>query len=241
MTDPASGRGRAALVGDAVEFDESDAALLDEVARTGSVARAASALGRSRARALDRIESLEAAFGDLVERRRGGKDGGGSRLTDNATDLLARFRRLQTALAATATVPETVLDGTVTGVDGELATVNTGAGTVRGLHEGVAVGDDVQARIGADAVTVLAAGTDPDPGATSARNRLEATVSGVDAGETVVTVAVDVGPVTVRALVTSGSAARLDLAAGRSIILTWKATATRILQGPEADRRDGSP
>jgi len=35
-------------------------------------------------------------------------------------------------LAATANVPETVLDGTVARVDGELAEVDTAVGTVRG-------------------------------------------------------------------------------------------------------------
>ncbi|TKX77536.1 ABC transporter, partial [Halorubrum sp. SD626R] len=49
-----TGQGRAALIEDDVEFDGRDAALLGAIHETGSVAAAASDLGRSRARALSR-------------------------------------------------------------------------------------------------------------------------------------------------------------------------------------------
>jgi molybdate transport system regulatory protein len=134
--DAAAGRGRAALIEDGVEFDARDAALLRAVDVAGSVAGAASELGRSRARALSRIETLEDAYGTLVERRRGGEGGGGSRLAASGRALLDRYDRLQAVLAAAAAVPETVLDGTVTDVDGELAVVDTAVGEISGLHGG---------------------------------------------------------------------------------------------------------
>lgn len=224
-----SGQGRAALLREGVEFGERDAALLEEVAKTGSVAKASTNLGRSRARDLSRIEELESVFGDLVERHRGGSGGGGSRLTDNATRLLNQYERLQVALSATAQVPETALEGTVSSVSGELADITTDVGTVRGLHDGVAVEDSVQVRIGADSLTVLAPASDPDPDSTSARNRLSGTVTRIDRGETVFTVAVDVDGTVFRALVTEDSADRLELGEGRGVVLTWKATATRII------------
>lgn len=227
----ASGEARAALVADGVEFDERDARLLQEIGETGSVAKASTNLGRSRARDLSRIETLESAFGDLVERRRGGSDGGGSRLTDTATRLLNRYERLQIALAATAQVPETVLEGRVASVSGRLADVTTDVGTVRGLHEGVAVDDLVQVRIGADALTVIEPGDDPAPDATSARNHLSGAVTAVDRGESVSSVRVDVDGTAFHALVTADSVARLDLATGRAVVLTWKATATRLVYG----------
>lgn len=238
MTETPRGRGRAALVRSSVEFDDRDAALLREVDRTGSVARAASTLGRSRARALDRIETLEEAFGPLVDRHRGGSDGGGSRLTDPAAELLSRFDRLQAALSAAATVPETVLQGPVEAVDGELAAVETDVGPVWGRHAGVAVGRIVQARIRADAVTVLTPDADRAPHETSARNRLEGVVTDVDAGETVSTVGVKTGGATVRALVTVGSVDRLGLSAGRTVLVTWKATATRLIDGTDGVATD---
>jgi molybdate transport system regulatory protein len=229
----ATGRGRATLVEDGVEFDGRDAALLRAIARTGSVARASTDLGRSRARALSRIDALEAAFGDLVERHRGGSGGGGSRLTDRGNRILDRYDRLSAAIAATAGVPETVLAGTVGTVDGELAAVTTPIGTVWGLHDGVAADDRVQVRIGADAVTVRTTGSEGDePAATSERNRRRGRVEGVDRGETVHAVRVRVDDATVRALVTDGSAERLGIRPGRDVWIAWKATATRLVEGP---------
>ncbi|WP_144922546.1 TOBE domain-containing protein [Halorubrum salsamenti] len=239
-TGGAAGRGRAALIEDGVEFDGRDAALLRAVHEAGSVAGAASDLGRSRARALSRIEALEDAFGTLVERQRGGSGGGGSRLSGAGRDLLDRYDRLQAVLAATAQVPETVFDGTVASVDGELADVDTAVGEVRGLHDGgddgsdardtVAVGDAVQVRIGADAVTVYKGDERVDPDSTSARNRLRGEVVGIDAGETVSTVRVAVSGVAFRVLITAESAERLELDAGDAVAIRWKATATRVVE-----------
>ena len=267
--DAAAGRGSAALIEDGVEFDGRDAALLRAVDAAGSVAGAASDLGRSRARALSRIEALEDAYGTLVERRRGGEGGGGSRLAASGRALLDRYDRLQAVLAATAAVPETVLDGTVTAVDGEFAVVDTAVGELSGLHGGsgngaddsvesggggVAVGDAVQVRIGADAVTVNDAAVAVDPDATSARNRLGGRVSRVDPGETVSTVRIAVGAaevagdaddsdaadldaadpdVEVAALITAESIERLGLATGDPVSIRWKATATRLVAHAE--------
>jgi molybdate transport system regulatory protein len=223
------GQGAAALVRDGVEFDERDRALLREIDRTGSVSRASENLGRSRPRDLSRIETLEDAFGAVVERQRGGSGGGGSQLTATGETLLARYERLQAALSATAQVPETVLSGRVSDVSGELAEVDTPVGTVRGLHDGVAVGENVQARIGADSITLLDPGNDPEPDSTSARNRLTGPITEIDRGETVLTVRVTVDDTDFRALVTDSSANKLGLAEGREVVLTWKATATRLV------------
>lgn len=231
MMDETSGQGRAALVQDGIELAERDVTLLREIDESGSVAKASTTLGRSRARDLSRIEELESAFGDLVERHRGGSDGGGSTLTDNAIRLLNQYERLQVALSATAQVPETVLEGTVSSVSGELADVTTSVGTVRGLHDGVGLGDRVQVRIGADSLTVHDPAADPDPDSTSARNHLAGTVTEIAHGETVFTVSIDVDGTVFRALVTDDSATRLDLVDGRAVVLTWKATATRLAHG----------
>ncbi|WP_418286340.1 LysR family transcriptional regulator [Halorubrum sp. DTA46] len=237
-SDEAAGRGRAALIEGDAEFDGRDATLLRAVYEAGSVAGAASDLGRSRARALARIEALEDAFGTLVERRRGGSGGGGSQLTAAGRNLLDRYDRLQAVLAATARVPETVLDGTVASVDGELADVDTAVGTVRGLHDGAAVGDAVQVRIGADAVTIYTGDVGVDPDATSARNRLRGEVVGTEAGETVSAVRVAVDGVVFRVLITGESADRLALNAVDDVAIRWKATATRVVSQSAPSGRD---
>jgi len=223
-----------------VTFGPEDVALLRAIGEHGSVSGAASALGRSRARALSRLEALEAAFGPLVERQRGGPSGGGSHLTDEARDVLARFDRLRAALAGTAGVSETVLDGTVTEETGELGLVETDAGTVRALviderdsEDGGEttedrVGATVQVSVRADAVTLHAPEDAPPGGGTSARNRFVGEVVGLDVGDAVATVALDVGLADpLQALVTVESVDRLSLSVGDELVATFKATATR--------------
>jgi molybdate transport system regulatory protein len=209
-----------------VTFTARDAELLEAIAETGSLNRAAERLGRSYARCQRRIEALEGAFGPLVERTRGGAGGGGSSVTDAGRDLLDRFERLETGFAAAAEVSETVLTGTVTAQDGEIATVETAAGSIRAIVPPGAT--DVQVTIRADAVTLHdPAGAPPESG-TSARNRFEGTVESVTAGATVVEVAVDVGAdAPLAALVTATSRERLGLEAGRAVVATFKATAAR--------------
>ncbi|WP_276260287.1 TOBE domain-containing protein [Haloglomus litoreum] len=224
----------------AVTFGDDDAALLRAIDEHGSVSAAASALERSRARATGRLDDLEAAFGPLVERTRGGAGGGGTELTSGARRLLARFDRLRTALSGVAATEESVLEGRVLDRDGELATVETPVGELRALAPGEA--DRVQVSLRADAVTLHAPDEAPPAGGTSARNRLAGTVSAVERGESVAHVRVavdgDDGPVALVALVTLESVDRLELATGRTVVATFKATATRATGLPDdAPRR----
>ncbi|GAA0659027.1 TOBE domain-containing protein [Salarchaeum japonicum] len=216
----------ARLRADGVTLTERDARLLETVDETASIHAAADELGRSYSRSHARITDLEAAFGPLVERQRGGSGGGGSRLTENARKTLARFDRLRAGYASIADTAEAVLDGTVEARDGELGTVETAAGRVRALVPPDA--DAVQVCLRADAVTLHDPADAPDADATSARNRFEGTIASIDRGEAVSLVAVAVGTGTpVFALVTEESRERLDLRAGRSVVASFKATATR--------------
>ncbi|MGB9963742.1 TOBE domain-containing protein [Halobacterium hubeiense] len=211
---------------DGVALDARDVALLRAIDDEGSLSSAAASLGRSYAHAQRRVVELEDAFGSLVDRQRGGSGGGGSELTDTATELLATFERVQTSFEGVTEVAETVLSGTVVDRDGELATVETAAGRVRAL---VPEGDgDVQLTLRADAVTLTDPADAPTADHTSARNRFSGTVGGVETGERVARVAVDVGADDpVLALVTEDSRARLDLEPGREVVVSFKATATR--------------
>lgn len=212
-------------VGD-VTVDRRDVALLRAVSEHGSLNAAADALGRSYSRAHARLTDLEAETGPLVERRRGGPDGGGSRLTASARELLARFDRLAAALDGTATTERLVLDGTVTERDGEVVTVETPAGDVRALA--LTDEDRVQVSFRADAVTLHPPTAAPDESGTSARNRFHGTVASVDRSDATATVAVDVGvstPLVVR--VTTESLDRLDLTERTEVVASFKATATR--------------
>lgn len=238
-TEAEAGTGRAALVAGDVEFEAADAELLRTIERTGSVAAAARDLGRSRARATWRIETLEAAFGSLVDRNRGGDGGGGSELTERAVALLQRYDRLAVAIEATARIPETVLTGTVQAIDGELATVATPIGPVHGLHDALAVDDPVQVRIGGDAITIHEATGAGRPDASSARNLRRGRVTEIDRGDTVGTVTITVDEVQFQALITAASESRLGLALADAVRISWKATATRLIRGSSVQHGAG--
>jgi molybdate transport system regulatory protein len=229
-----------------VTFDVSDAELLRSIAEHGSVLGAAEALGRSRARALNEIEVLEEELGPLVERQRGGADGGGSRLTADAQRLLARFDRVRATLSGTANVPETVLRGEVAERQGEFGIIETDAGPVRALlvdeipvidDEETVVSDSasridpgtqVQVSVRADTITLHDPNNSPSGGATSARNRFSGTVTQIDAGESIARVSVEVGAGTpLLALVTHKSLDRLNLEPGLDVVAAFKSTATR--------------
>ncbi|WP_132058173.1 TOBE domain-containing protein [Halorussus amylolyticus] len=220
-------------------FDARDEALLRAILDAESLNAAASELGRSYAHAHRRLGDLEDAFGPLVERTRGGTDGGGSRLTPNARELLAKFERLRAEFSGLTSADENVLAGEVVERDGELAVVSTDAGEVHALV--LTERERVQVTIRADAVTLHATGEVPDETATSARNRLPGEVVGVSVGETVGRVAVDVGfDEPLIALVTLTSVERLALEPEAEVVASFKATATRATAGAGESKTEGT-
>src|SRR5699024_9595558 len=162
-----------------VTFTDRDAALLEAVDTYASISGAAEALGRSYSRSQQRVVELEGAFGPLVDRRRGGDGGGGSTLTTAARRLLREFDRLRVEFTGVAEAEETVLEGRIVERDGELATIDTDAGSIRTVVPAGASG--VRVSIRADAVTLHSPGTDPAT-ETSARNRFSGTVVDIETG-----------------------------------------------------------
>lgn len=212
-------------VGDAV-VTERDVVLLETIEQHGSIHAAAHALERSYSHAQRRVVELEEALGPLVERQRGGSGGGGSSLTEDARELLARFERLETAAEGLTAVEETVLPGTVIERDGELGTVDCDPGRLRALVP--AEGETVTVAIRSDTVTLTPPEETPAPDETSARNRFSGVVESVESGESVARVRLAIGSgVSLAALVTHTSVDRLDLAPGREVVASFKATATR--------------
>lgn len=221
---------------DGVTFTARDAALLRSIDEHGSLNTASAALGRSFAHAQRRIVELEDAFGPLVERTRGGQGGGGSELTGGARDLLARLDRLIAEGAGLVEVDQTTLRGSVVDRDGELGTVDTPAGRVRALVPSGA--ETVAVSVRSDAVTLH---EPPGPDATSALNRFLGTVIDLEHGDAIAAVTLQVSPeVSLVALLTLQSTARLDLAVGTELVATFKATATRAVAAPSGISEDGS-
>ncbi|GAA0603575.1 hypothetical protein GCM10009416_46470 [Craurococcus roseus] len=73
-------------------------ALLEAIAREGSISGAARALGMSYPRAWALVEAVDAALGaPAVSRAPGGHRGGGAALTDAGRALIARYREVEAA------------------------------------------------------------------------------------------------------------------------------------------------
>lgn len=221
---------------DDVVVDRSDVEMLRAIDDCGSLSGAAEVLERSYPRLQQRVVELEGGIGPLVERTRGGADGGGSSLTETARDLLARFDRLVAAYEGVARVDETVLEGPVVDRDGELATVETDAGAVLAVVPAEAATASVTIR--SDAVSLHAPDDVPSAEGTSIRNRFSGVVSWLEAGDAVARVGIDLesaGSVDgdgtagseLVALVTRRSVEALGLEPGRSIVASVKATAAR--------------
>lgn len=225
-----------------VRFTERDVQLLQAVHEHGSLNKAADALGRSYSRSQQRIVELEDAFGQLVDRQRGGSGGGGSSLTDTADRLLEEFDRLQVEFTGVTEVEETVLRGTVVDSDGKLGTVETEAGPVRAIVP--ATTPDVRVAIRADAITLHPVEGVPET-KTSARNKFRGEVREITTSDELAGVTLDIGGETaLNVLVTQSSIATLDLTPGDEAVASFKATATRAFPAkrylPEdADGTDG--
>ena len=217
---------------DGERVDRRDIEALTGIAEFGSMHRAAGELGRSYSRIQQRISELEDTLGPLVSRTRGGEGGGGSRLTDTATQLLGRFDRLRAEFSGLARTAESVFDGTVVDRDGRLGTIETAAGLVKGIVPTDA--DRVQVSIRSDTVGLMTPDQAPRPTGTSVRNQFRGRVTAVESEAGLTTVTVDVGAeVPLRALLTETSLRTLDLSIGDPVVASFKATATRAVPKPD--------
>jgi molybdate transport system regulatory protein len=77
--------------------------LLEAIASTGSIAAAARGMGMSYKRAWLLVETMNTLFrAPLVESAKGGRTGGGARLTPLGEEVLAAYRRMEQAAAKAA-------------------------------------------------------------------------------------------------------------------------------------------
>ncbi len=78
------------------------AGLLEAVRRTGSISAAGKQLGMSYKRAWYLVETMNRCFrAPLVEAVKGGRHGGGARLTATGEEVLRRYRRMEARTART--------------------------------------------------------------------------------------------------------------------------------------------
>lgn len=88
---------------DRIAIGPGKADLLAAVEREGSIAAAGRSLGISYRRTRDMIDTLNQCWGTaVVVTEKGGRTGGGSRLTERGHDVLNAYRALDQALEQTA-------------------------------------------------------------------------------------------------------------------------------------------
>jgi len=173
----------------------------------------------------------------LVERTRGGANGGGSSLTPTARELLARFDRLVAAYEGVARVDETVLGerlSTATENSRPSRPLRGDSGCRSGRRRDGVCDDPLRRRESPRAKRRAASR------GTSVRNRFPGTVSWLEAGDAVARVGIDLesadggdggSDTELVALVTRRSVETLGLEPGRSIVASVKATAARGVGG----------
>ncbi len=84
------------LLGPDAMLGPGKADLLDLIDQTGSIAAAGRRMGMSYKRAWSLVDTMNAMFAaPLVESSRGGKHGGGARLTDTGVAVLTAYRRAE--------------------------------------------------------------------------------------------------------------------------------------------------
>lgn len=149
-------------------------ALLVAIAESGSITAASQSLQISYKAAWDAVAAMNAQAGaPLVLRSAGGRNGGGSQLSELGQCLLAHFQRLAAAQRAFLLRHQNHLPVLVTGVhDGEVS-LRTAAGQALVAQpaesEAVRPGQLMIARVAADAIVLLAGARQLR---ISARNRL---------------------------------------------------------------------
>ena len=88
------------VFGDDAMLGPGKADLLERIGETGSIAAAGRSMAMSYKRAWRLVEEMNAAFRDpLVESSRGGRRGGGARLTGTGEAVLAHYRKLEEIMA----------------------------------------------------------------------------------------------------------------------------------------------
>lgn len=88
------------VLGPAIAIGPGKADLLEGIRDTGSIAAAGRRMGMSYKRAWLLVETMNACFDQpLVEAAKGGRSGGGARLTQLGEKVLSRYRRMETATA----------------------------------------------------------------------------------------------------------------------------------------------
>ncbi|WGI17985.1 TOBE domain-containing protein [Methanonatronarchaeum sp. AMET-Sl] len=211
------------------KFKTKDLELLKSIKKEGSINKAAEKLGRSYSHSQKRIDELENAFGKLITRQRGGLNGGGSKLTSIASELIQTLENKITDLAITANTEITEINGEIKNTEGDLAEIKTSIGTLKTRkNPWMETGKKTRVLIRADTITLLEPNKKQK---TSALNTIEGIVTDIEKPETkgTVTIKLKTNNNEIKAIVTKNSLKNLNITQGKKLAATFKATATKAI------------
>lgn len=84
------------VLGPDIAIGPGKAAILEEVKATGSISAAGRSMGMGYKRAWYMVDTMNKCFSEpLVVTVKGGKSGGGARLTDLGEEILSRYRKME--------------------------------------------------------------------------------------------------------------------------------------------------
>ena len=156
--------------------------LLELINETGSIKKAAESIGMSYKAAWDSVNSLNIIFGkDLVERKTGGKGGGGTKLTEHGKNLVKTYNYYSRIheLYLTDITKMNCVEATIKTVKGEYAEAETIGGDILAcvlLDTDTQLGDSVSLFIKPSDIILV----NNDNFETSAKNLLKTKVKSIN-------------------------------------------------------------
>ncbi|PTD94639.1 hypothetical protein C9439_01450 [archaeon SCG-AAA382B04] len=213
-----------------IEFQKKDYDLFKSIQKYGSINKAAEKLDKSYSNSQKRIKKLQREFGNLIETRRGGKSGGGSRLTEKAKKIINRYEELQTEYQKVNQVNITKWTGKVKKIKTSICIVATSVGEIKAaITDEIERGDRVKVLIREDAVTIKKH-QNTDPKTTSARNRFKGIIKNITEYEDIVKLKIKVENKKITTTITKESKEKMSLSKDDLIEISFKAMATKTLK-----------
>jgi len=200
--------------------------LLELIAETGSINKAAQTIGMSYKGVWDNINTLNQIFGkDLVERKTGGKGGGGTILTEHGKNLIKTYNHYSRIheLYLTDISQMNCIDAVIKNVtsDGYAVAETKGEETVACvlLDSDIKSGDSVNLFIKPSDIILL----DSDNFESSARNLLRTKVKSVTISEGKADIVLTTDKnTTISVLITQASAEKMNITKGKEIFAMFK-------------------
>lgn len=212
-------------------YRKKDHELLKAIQEYNSINKAAENLNRSYSSSQKRIVKLEKELGDLIETKRGGIKGGGSKLTENAKKLINRFERLKTEYDYVKEINITTVKGKVKETKTTLCVIDTPIGEIiAALTDKLEKGDLAKILIREDSVIIKKPEKKSKKVITSARNQFEGKIEKIISFEDIIKLNIQINNTIITTTVTKESQQKMNLKENDKVKISFKAMATKTIK-----------